>query len=230
MTVDLRLGDWRTVLADVTCGALIADPPYGARTHAAVVERNDEAGRTEGLTPQYAAWTPTDVHEFVRSWSPRVSGWIVTLTSHDLIPHWEDAHASVGRYCFTPIPCVMRGMSVRMAGDGPSSWSVFAVVARPRSKEFATWGTLDGAYTGPRGSEAGGGRGKPGWLMSALVRDYSKPGDVVCDPFTGWGSTLMAAVENGRHAIGSEIDPQAFAEAQRRLARPQQIDMFGGAA
>lgn len=107
---------------------------------------------------------------------------------------------------------------------------MYAVVGRPRNKKFATWGTLDGAYSGPRGNEAGGGRGKPAWLMNALVRDYSKPGDLVCDPFAGWGSTLAAAIENGRKAIGAEVDADAHAEAMRRLARPQQFDMFGGAA
>lgn len=31
--VTLRFGDWRQVLADVTCDSLISDPPYSARTH-----------------------------------------------------------------------------------------------------------------------------------------------------------------------------------------------------
>ena len=66
--------------------------------------------------------------------------------------------------------------------------------------------------------------------MNALVRDYSRPGDLVCDPFAGWGSTLAAAVANGRRAIGAEMDAAAHAEAVRRLGRPLQIDMFGGAA
>jgi DNA modification methylase len=66
--------------------------------------------------------------------------------------------------------------------------------------------------------------------MSALVRDYSRPGDLICDPFAGWGSTLAAAVANGRRAIGSEMDRDAFNEANRRLSRPLQVDLFGGAA
>lgn len=226
--MDLRFGRWQDALAGVTCDAIICDPPYGARTHDASTELTRDEYSVENLRPSYLHWAPQDVRSFVLSWSPRCAGWMVALTSHDLIPAWEDAHEEAGRYCFAPIPCVMRGMSVRLAGDGPSSWTVHLVVARPRSKAFATWGTLDGAYTGPRGSEAGGGRGKPAWLMSALVRDYSRPGDLVCDPFAGWGGTLSAAVANGRRAIGSEVDADAFKEAQRRLARPLQVDMFSG--
>lgn len=227
---ELRQGRWQDELADVEVDAIVCDPPYGARTHDASTELKRDQYSVENLRPSYNGWRVQDVHEFVASWSPRCSGWMVALTSHDLIPHWEEAHQEAGRYCFAPVPCVMRGMSVRLAGDGPSSWTVYAIVSRPREVEFSRWGTLDGAYHGPRGSEAGGGRGKPDWLMSALIRDYTRPGDLVCDPFAGWGSTLAAAVANGRRAIGSEMDADAFKEATRRLSRPLQIDMFGGAA
>lgn len=227
---ELRLGTWQDDLADVEVDAIVCDPPYGARTHDASTELKRDQYSVENLRPAYAGWTAWDVDDFVTAWSERCRGWIVSLTSHDLIPAWEKAYESVGRYVFAPIPCVMRGMSVRLAGDGPSSWTVFAVVSRPRSTEFSRWGTLDGAYTGPRGSESGGGRGKPDWLMSALVRDYSRPGDLICDPFAGWGSTLAAAVANNRRVIGSEMDRDAFNEATRRLSRPTQVDLFGGAA
>jgi len=35
--------------------------------------------------------------------------------------------------------------------------------------------------------------GKPMWLMRALVRDYSRPGNLVCDPCAGGATTLIAA-------------------------------------
>ena len=62
--------------------------------------------------------------------------------------------------------------------------------------------------------------------MRALVRDYTRPGDVVCDPFAGWGSTLAASIALGRSAVGAECDAGAYAEAKRRLARPLQVDLF----
>lgn len=233
MSIDLRLGDWRTVLADVTCGAVICDPPYGGQTHE--MSRAYSGGRADGCSldnigPTYKSWNADDVSEFVESFSPRCSGWMVALTSSDLIEAWQAAYRAHDRYSFAPVACVMRGMTVRLGGDGPSSWTVYAMVARPRTRDFSTWGTLDGAYTGPRGPEAGGGRGKPLWLMNALVRDYSKPGDLVCDPFAGWGTTAAATQANGRRFIGAEVDGDAYTEALRRLKRPQQIDMFGGAA
>lgn len=218
-----HLGRWQDTLADVECDAVICDPPYGARVH------NADGARADGLAPSYAHLTPDDVLAFLRSWSERCRGWIVALTCSDLAPVWQDAFFQVGRYGFAPVPCVVRGMSVRLAGDGPSSWAVYACAGRPRSKAYATWGTLDGAYVGPAQRGAGAGRGKPSWLMSALVRDYSRAGDLVCDPFAGWGATLTAALSLGRRAIGAEVDPGAHTECVRRLARPLQIDMFATA-
>lgn len=227
MTLDpeLRLGRWQDVSAGIVADAIICDPPYGGRTHEN--SRRLGNGRADGcelddLGPSYSAWTADDVMELVREWHEFCRGWIVALTSHDLIPAWQAAHDEVGRYCFAPVPCVMRGMSVRLCGDGPSSWTVYAVVARPSTVEFSRWGTLPGAYTGSPSPEAGGGRGKPEWLMQALVRDYSRPGDLVVDPFCGWGPTLAACRALGRRSIGIDCDADALVECRRRLGRPAQ--------
>lgn len=239
MTYDLRIGRYQDVLADVEVDAVIADPPFGARTHAAWREgpRHNGAGKTVGgrTAITYNSWTPDDVSAFVESWSPRTRGWIVALTSHDLAPAWQDAFETAGRYSFAPLPCVTWGGSVRLAGDGPSSWTVWAMVARPRTKAMRKWGTLPGAYESAiqraewcrdMSGLAGGGRGKPLDLMRAIVSDYSRPGDLVCDPTAGYGSTLAAALQKGRRAIGAEVDPEVHAEAQRRLAGVQYVDLF----
>lgn len=223
---ELRRGRWQEALIGIRCDSIICDPPYGARCHNADGARADGA-RADGLSPSYEHYTAADIAEFLGSWSERCRGWIVVLSCSDLAPLWQDAFFAVGRYGFAPVPCVIRGMSVRLAGDGPSSWAVYAIAGRPRTPEFATWGTLPGAYVGPAQPGAGRGRGKPQWLMNALVRDYSRPSDVIVDPFTGWGSTLAAAVGNGRTAIGAEIDCDAVTEATRRLGRGTQVDMWG---
>lgn len=222
----LRLGDYRVALADVgVVDVLITDHPYGARTHAKSRDGEREDGYSvEGIAPEYAHWTAIDVMDFAQAWSPRVRGWMVALCSHDLIPAWEAAYEAVGRYGFAPVPCVINGMSVRLGGDGPSSWTVYAMVGRPRSGEFSRWGTLPGAYTGGREPGSEGGRGKPSWLMRAIVRDYSRAGDLVCDPLAGYGATLIAALDEGRRSIGAELDHAAYDEAHRRAAQSPAAD------
>lgn len=225
---DLRLGRWQDALADVAhVDAVICDPPYSARTHASAPTRSDDSD-DDGAAPKYAPWTSYEVCEFLRHWSPRCDGWIVCLTDHVLIPAYELAAKEVGRLCFAPVPCVIRGMSVRLQGDGPSSWTVYAMVMRPREKRFLSWGTLPGAYVEGAQPGAGGGRGKPQWLMRALVEHYSRPGDLVCDPVAGWGSTAIACESMRRRFVGAEMDQAAWEEAMRRVNKPQQIDMWAG--
>jgi site-specific DNA-methyltransferase (adenine-specific) len=55
-------------------------------------------------------------------------------------------------------------------------------------------------------------------LADRLVRMFSFVGDTVCDPFAGTGTTLVAAAQARRNAIGTEIDPSYVALAERRLA------------
>jgi hypothetical protein len=219
--IELHVGRWEDVLLDfgfpIECDALIVDPPYGERAHSGSKTTRADGASVDGISANYPPWTHDDVAAFVDAWSPSVRGWMVALTSHDLIPAWEVAYARASRYFFAPIPCVMRGMSVRMRGDGPSSWSVFAMVARPRSREMASWGTLPGAYVGPASRDAGNGRGKPLWLMAELVRDYSREGNLVIDPMCGWGSTLIAAESLGRDSIGADNYEPAIVKARERV-------------
>lgn len=250
--IDLRLGRYQDVLADVECDAVIADPPFGERTHAAWRSGERESGadykrgaKTRGKRGgsdiaaklkrgpiTYGSWTPADVDEFVRFWAPRCRGWIVALTSHDLAPAYQASYEAAGLYSFAPLPCVTWGGSIRLSGDGPSSWTVWAMVARPKTREMQRWGTLPGAYDvshGHHGASRGGpvgGRGKPLDLMRAIVNDYSRPGDLVCDPCAGYGSTLAAALTKGRRAVGAEVDAEVHAEALRRLAGVQYVDLF----
>lgn len=234
---ELYLGDYREVLADVTCDALITDPPYSARTHEGQrADRQDPryASRPSCLTANelpYAHWTPADVAEFASLWIPRVRGWLACMTSHDLSPVYEAAYEAGGRYAFAPLSCVQVGRNVRLAGDGPASWSDTLRVGRPRE---ASWlaerkrrrdaaglnSALPGAYVvgqDKHGTSIVG--GKPLDLMRAIVRDYSEPGDLVCDPCAGGGTTLLAAVIEGRRAIGAERDPETWAKAVARLKR-----------
>ena len=58
---------------------------------------------------------------------------------------------------------------------------------------------------------------KPLALMRQLIGDTK--GEVVLDPFAGTGTTLIAAREAGRRAIGIELDERYCEIAARRLAQ-----------
>lgn len=59
---------------------------------------------------------------------------------------------------------------------------------------------------------------KPVDLMRRIVRVCAPPGGVVLDPFTGSGSTGVAALREGRAFLGFERDPDHAETARQRLA------------
>ena len=226
---ELRYGRWEDVLEDVELvDALISDPPYGTRTH----EGHDRGVRgskassspldaSERRELSYSAWRPSDVEAFAEAWHPRAAGWFAVMSCDELARHWRGCLELRGRCGFAPLPCMIPGMTVRLQGDGPSSWSVWLNVARPRGEPFSKWGTLRGEYraTPDRGHIGG----KPLAMMRAIVRDYTRrtnedgASSLIVDPCAGGGTTLLAAVLEGRRAIGAEADPDTFAKAVKRL-------------
>lgn len=224
MTADLRLGPWERVLADVVADCLLVDAPWSKKTH---------EGHAEGLSGYdgsaredlpYRWWTEGDVHAFVSSWAPRTRGWFVAMTDDVLAPTWKAALAAEDRVVFPALPYVCRGDRVRTRGDGPSTWTTQIIVARPRTREFASWGTKPGAYVLPTGlgqidREKLITGGKPLWLLTQLVQDYSRFGDVVVDPCAGAATTLLAAHILGRHGVGAERKREHFNIGRARLAQ-----------
>jgi adenine-specific DNA-methyltransferase len=58
---------------------------------------------------------------------------------------------------------------------------------------------------------------KPVSGLLPVVRAFSRPGELVLDPFCGSGSSLVAAQQLGRLYIGIELDAGYCATARARL-------------
>lgn len=222
----LYLGDCLDIMP--TIGAVdhvITDPPYSARTHAGhdAARTNDGDMRTK---LHYEGLTPRDVGRIAGQICASCDGWIVWMTDHVLIPQIECELKARERYTFAPIPYYAPGSRVRLSGDGPSNWTIWIMVSRTPAQH--RWGTLPGGYL----HQPGWGKaeyigGKPLGLMKALVNDYSRPGDLVLDPFMGSGTTGEACMALGRRFIGIERDSDAYQMACERLERfHAQGDLF----
>ncbi|HZM28658.1 MAG TPA: site-specific DNA-methyltransferase, partial [Gemmatimonadales bacterium] len=71
---------------------------------------------------------------------------------------------------------------------------------------------------------------KPDALMEALVRQFSEPGELVLDPFTGSGTTAVACRRLGRRFIGWEKDEGYAVRARVRIAETaEQRNLFDDA-
>lgn len=228
----LYLGDAREVLPGITADHIIADPPYSDRTHAGhnMLGAGPLAdGITDGAnrsTLGYEALSFADARSLARLFAATSGGWIVWLTDHFLTVEVADELEKTGRYVFAPLPYFHPGRSVRLLGDGPCSWTDWIVVARTAKQK--TWGTLPGGYVAGEGwNDKQRMGGKPTRLMRLLVTHYSRPNELICDPFMGAGTTGVACMMEGRDFIGVEIDPAAFELSCRRIEEAQrQGDFF----
>lgn len=91
------------------------------------------------------------------------------------------------------------------------SWSGHALVDfinnDYRDKEFHEWGQ---------------GKSAVGYLM----KTFSRPNDLVLDPFAGGGTTLVVARQLHRRCIGIEIDEQYINTIKTNLMQDEQTNLF----
>ena len=232
----LYLADCREVLPTLPkVDAVITDPPYSERTHKghdASASGHVGIGRDGARRSElgYGSLSEADVAEYVAGMVKACDGWIVTMTDHVLAPALQRDLEAAGRYVFAPLPFYAPGSRVRLSGDGPSSWTIWIVVARTTAQ--SKWGTLPGGYvagTGWREREHMG--GKPTALMDRLVKDYSRAGATVLDPYMGSGTTGVSCHNTGRNFIGIEREVKYFDIACRRIDDAhRQSRLFGGVA
>lgn len=71
-----------------------------------------------------------------------------------------------------------------------------------------------------RADDSGHGHGtqKPLECMARPIRNNSRPGDIIYDPFTGSGTTIVACERLGRVGLGIELDPKYVAVSLQRMA------------
>ena len=62
-------------------------------------------------------------------------------------------------------------------------------------------------------------------FVRAAIENFSKPGDVILDPFMGSGTTMVEARALGRNAVGSDINSLAIFLAKTKTARFQASDV-----
>lgn len=58
---------------------------------------------------------------------------------------------------------------------------------------------------------------KPEKLLRMLIRGYSNKNDLIVDPFSGSGSTLISAMKENRRSLGVELNTEFYAEASDRI-------------
>lgn len=67
---------------------------------------------------------------------------------------------------------------------------------------------------------------KPQEVIRRLIRSLSFPGSVVLDFFAGSGVTTRVAIEEGRHSIASDLDPQLHSYLSQQISQSNTASLF----
>jgi len=219
-------------LADASVAHLISDPPYSERVHAGfgAERRTDLSGARGDIGFEHLS---LDVLAGIAEQAARiVTRWAIVFTDDRGIEPWSVAFERAGMRPFCAGQWIKTDAMPRMAGDGPAYGAEQIVIVHARGHGRSRWhgGGKSAIWTGPV-KEAGTVREhptqKPLWLLEALVRDFTDPGELILDPFAGSGTTGVAARRLGRSFIGWERDPKYAATARRRIdAAREQAELF----
>jgi len=192
-------GDCREILPGIEADVLVTDPPYGIAY---------KSGHFGTLPRSIKGDKDTSARDGVlSSWSPRPAL---------VFGSWK-----IQRPTETRMLLVWDTLGALGMGDLSLPW-------KPAHQEVYVIGT---GFSGHRGSDvlrfantqaqAANGRvhpnEKPVKLLSALIAKC--PAGVILDPFMGSGTTLVAAKNLGRKAIGIEIEEKYAEIAVKRLAQ-----------
>jgi 16S rRNA G966 N2-methylase RsmD len=191
LRVDLRLGDFRTVLADLTgVDAIITDPPYPAEYLPLLADLGawaDKVLAPDGVMAVLIGQTHLpEVYRLLDGHRPY---------------RWTACYLTPGGGYVSHARKVFCGWKpVIVYGGGPRFGDVIrSEGADANAKSLHKWGQ---DYT----------------AFHSLVERLTSPGQTVADLFMGSGTTLLAAHALGRHAVGCDVDEVAVKTARERLA------------
>src|SRR5690606_27546232 len=106
------------------------------------------------------------------------------------------------------------------SGDRPAQgWEAIAYMHRDDRKPTWNGGGSHGNYVLPKSQTGQHPTQKPLDMVRQWVQRFTDAGDTILDPFAGSGTTLRAAVDEGRKAIGVELEERYCEVIAKRLAQ-----------
>jgi site-specific DNA-methyltransferase (adenine-specific) len=199
---------------------VITDPPYSETTHTGarsllsdirVGGTGDNAGRIDFNSIDAAVLRDCLGLPDVRRWMLATVDW----------------RHMVGLECAAPnrMRFVRFGVWVKpdgapqFTGDRPATgWEAVAILHRSGGKMRWNGGGNRAVWTHNIAREEHP-TAKPLSLLKELVSLFTDPGETILDPFMGSGTTLRAAKDLGRKAIGIEIEEKWCEVAAKRMSQ-----------
>jgi 16S rRNA G966 N2-methylase RsmD len=183
---------------------IITDPPYP----------KEFVGLYADLAKRASQWLRPGGSLIAMAGQSHVPEVMKALLSAGLKYHWALAYLTPGGQSVQVFPrrvnTFWKPVFWFVNGEYDGQWigDVAKSDTNDNDKRFHEWGQ----------SESG---------FADLIARFTRPGDMICDPFMGGGTTGAVALTLDRNFIGIEKDASVFATAKRRLAEVANATMVG---
>jgi len=211
--IEIYHADCREVIPHLPeIDVVLTDPPYSDVTH----EGARTGGYGEIVLVDFDSVTPEFLRDTYSMIAPKLKSWLVAFMDWQHIAYLKDHTPDGLRFVRFGIWVKPNG-APQFTGDRPGQgWEGIGIFHREGGKMSWNGGGRHAVFTynkinGSHPTE------KPLPLVSELVSLFSNPGDLIFDPFMGSGTTLRAAKNLGRRAIGCEINEAYCEVAARKL-------------
>jgi 16S rRNA G966 N2-methylase RsmD len=193
--LDLRLGDFEDVLADIPDGSIdciITDPPYP--------------------------------FEFIECWSKlsrfakrvlKPHGFCIAYSGQTHLPEVIKRMSENMDYYWTF--CVYHKGQTQIVPGAEFICRWKPVLIFQNGKKHKQHGTFEDYFISEQREKGGHDWQQSESGIKYLIEMFTMPGDKMVEPFAGAGTTLKVAVELGRSIVGAEIDEETYNIAKSNL-------------
>lgn len=239
--IDLRLGDCRDVLATLeseSVDLVLTDPPYNVSGGKKDIDRrlwdSPKARRSSVIRQDFGEWdkfaTVEDFKAFTQAWLTecyrilKPGATLYAFFPFDDISDLKNWGKEVGFKWLNAIAWRKLNPAPNFNNMSRYCHAIEAIgwFAKGKVSTFNGHGGLHNFIETPlcQGLERSEHpTQKPLAVIEPLIKVSSNPGDLICDPFGGSGTTAVAAMRLGRRAIVIERDPKYYRICEERLLR-----------
>jgi site-specific DNA-methyltransferase (adenine-specific) len=203
-------GDCRDILPTLPpVDLVLTDPPYSPEWHSG-------ARSMTSLDETFIDFASISDASWLETISPLVRRWVVATMDWRHIAKVAEAPPEGLRFVRFGVWAKPNG-APQFTGDRPGpGWEGIAFLHREGGRMKWNGGGRSSVFTVPR-IDGAHPTEKPIRLYRDFVALFSDPGETILDPFMGSGTTLRAAMDLGRKAIGIEIEERYCEIAVKRL-------------
>lgn len=208
--------DFMEQMQDRSVDCVITDPPFTERTHKGARKNSSEGVKT---LVTFESFNEEQLYKSFEQLGRITKGWVVSSLDYHHAFQFEELPPKGLRQMRIGV-WVKKNATPQISGDRPAQgWEAISYLHKTESRPVWNGGGHHGNYVTNIPTATGHPTPKSVEVLSSLVERFSNQGDTIFDPFAGGGTTLLAARNLGRKAIGIEIEEKYCELIANRLSQ-----------